>query len=63
MTISEFTFDTKQEIDSFIQDKFKSNPKTTLDEILSTASHKKFATQDLREYFIEVGKRALAQAF
>lgn len=62
MEVTGFVFDTKQEIDEFVKDLFKGSSKVTLDEILSRADQRKFATQDLREYFIQTGKSALANA-
>lgn len=62
MSVSGFVFDTREEIDQFLEGMFKNSQNITLDEILFRADHKSFATQDLRDYFIQAGKNALEKA-
>lgn len=62
MSVSEFVFDTREEIDQFVEGMFNNSQSITLDEILFRADHKNFATQDLRDYFIQAGKNALEKA-
>ncbi len=62
MSVSGFVFDTREEIDQFLESMFKNSQNITLEEILFRADHKNFATQDLRDYFIQAGKNALEKA-
>ena len=62
MSVSGFVFDTKEDIDQFVTDMFKNSPSITLEDILHKAEHRDFATQELRDYFIQSGKTALEKA-
>ncbi|MCW2456985.1 UNVERIFIED_ORG: hypothetical protein M2414_004746 [Rahnella aquatilis] len=62
MGTTEYQFDTKEEITDFIEELFKNPKERSVESIIYRSEQMKFASAELKEFFVKQGKEIFAKA-